>query len=86
MEDVLDKVCKKLGSQAALAELCEVSPQAVTKWKSAGIPPKQVRRIEAATGIPASELRPDVFGVAALPASQQVAWNGPERRRQMGGD
>lgn len=60
--DVFEQVCAKLGSQAALAALCEVTPQAVTKWRANGFPPKQVRRIEAATGIPANVLLPEVFG------------------------
>ena len=68
--DGFDQVCAKLGSQTALAALCEVSPQAVTKWKSNGFPPKQVRRIEAATGIPAATLCPDVF---AMPSAQAAA-------------
>ena len=76
--DILDRVCGKLGSQAALAELCRVSPQAISKWKASGIPPKQVRTIEAATGIPARELRPDIFG-----EPQRGAWDGHERRGQM---
>lgn len=68
--NIFDRVVSKIGSQAALAELCEVSPQAVHKWRDKGFPPKQVRRIEAATGIPASELCPEVF---ALSPSQQAA-------------
>jgi DNA-binding transcriptional regulator YdaS (Cro superfamily) len=61
---VFDKVVEKLGSQTALAELCNVTPQAVTKWRMSGFPPKQVRKIEAATGIAASKLCPEVFGPA----------------------
>ena len=59
---VYEQVVKKLGTQTALARLCGVSPQAAGKWRRDGFPPKQCRTIEAATGIPASALNPEVFG------------------------
>ena len=68
--EVFDQVIEKVGSQTALAELCKVSPQAITKWRKSGIPPKQCRTIEAATGIPAAELCPDVFGPAPAEAER----------------
>lgn len=60
--DVFDRILEKLGSQAALAELCDVTPQAVWKWKEARIPADKCRTIAEATGIAPGEMRPDIFG------------------------
>lgn len=68
--DAFDRVCAALGSQNALADLCGVSPQAVSKWKESGIPARHCRRIEARTGVPAAELCPEVFGPAPTEAAQ----------------
>lgn len=63
--DVIDEIVAAVGSQTALAKLCSVTPQAVSKWRRNGIPPKQCRVIEAATGVPSAKQRPDVFGMRA---------------------
>ncbi len=64
--DVISEIVGKVGSQAQLASLCEVSPQAVSKWvTSKRIPTGQCRRIESATGIPSARIRPDIFGPIA---------------------
>lgn len=67
--EVFDRIKERLGSQNAIADLCDVSPQAVSKWRETGIPPKHCRTLEAATGIPASDMRADIFG----PAPQAAA-------------
>lgn len=61
--DAFDAVCERAGSQSALATLCEVTPQAVSKWaRSRRIPPEHCKLIEAQLGVPAAEVRPDIFG------------------------
>jgi len=56
-------VVKHLGSQAALAELVGVTQQSVSGWcvKGQPIPVKHARTVEAATGIPKEDLRPDIY-------------------------
>lgn len=39
-----------------------ISKQAVYLWKWKGVPAERVLAVEAATGIPREELRPDIFG------------------------
>lgn len=53
---------KKLGSKSALARAVNVTPQAIQKWFAKRIPAERVLAVEAATGIPRSKLRPDLFG------------------------
>jgi len=47
-----------LGSLAAIARVCDVSREAVRRWKR--IPAKCCPAIEAETGIPCEQLRPDI--------------------------
>lgn len=48
----LDIACKKVGSQAALAEKLNVSKGSVSQWKKAGkVPMKRCIEIERLTGI-----------------------------------
>ena len=42
-----------------LAEALGKQPSTISQWKS--VPAEHVRKVEAFTGIPAHELRPDVF-------------------------
>lgn len=59
----LDRAINAVGSQVAIATLCEVTPQAVNQWVKKGkAPPEHVLTIEAATGVSRHELRPDIFG------------------------
>jgi hypothetical protein len=49
------EVINRLGGTVAVAKLCgDISPQAVSQWKSAGIPKPWVMFLR--------EIRPDVFG------------------------
>lgn len=53
----------KLGSQAAMARLTNVSTTAVWKWtqSSKRLPAEHVLAVEAATGISCHALRPDIY-------------------------
>ena len=54
------------GTQEELARRISKTQQAVSFWKRRGtIPAECVPAVEAATGIPRQELRPDLFGSAA---------------------
>ena len=58
----IDKACKAAGSQSALARLLQVTPQAVQNWCATGkVPAERVIQIEAASGVPRHELRPDLY-------------------------
>ena len=60
--DALKRAVQQIGSQAAMADLCQVSHTAVWKWLDRGkvLPAEFVLRVEAATGISRHELRPDI--------------------------
>lgn len=62
-QDALTRAITVIGSQAALGRLCGKSTGHVWWWlhKSKRVPAEFVLRIEAATGVPRHELRPDVF-------------------------
>ena len=47
------------GMATKLAESLGKRPSTISQWKS--VPAEHVRKVEAFTGIPAHELRPDVF-------------------------
>ncbi len=58
----------RIGGTNAVARLVRVTPQAVSQWHQ--VPVRHVMALAAAGGVPAHELRPDVFPApAALPAS-----------------
>lgn len=65
---VIQEACKVVGSQAALAELLDVSENAVSKWVSGRmrITAERAVQIEQATDgqVTRYEIRPDVFGPA----------------------
>ena len=49
------------GNQARLAELMCVSREAISRWGRRGkIPAERVVEVEAATGVPREQLRPDL--------------------------
>jgi len=68
-QQALDDAIVALGSQAALARLCEVSQPSVFKWlkKRKPLPPQHVLKVEAATGISRHDLRPDIYPRDAVP-------------------
>jgi DNA-binding transcriptional regulator YdaS (Cro superfamily) len=53
----------KAGGPRALAERIGTSRQAVAKWEK--VPPHWVRLMEELTGVPAEQIRPDIFGPLA---------------------
>lgn len=57
-------IIEKLGGQARVAELCEVTPQAVFQWKK-GIPQARLMYLRA--------IRPDVFGEPPAVQPQEAA-------------
>jgi len=71
--EALKRVIDRLGSQAELSRLCEVSSTAVWKWlqSSKRLPAEYVLRAEAATDVPRHLLRPDIYplDMPPIPAS-----------------
>ena len=59
----IERVVQHFGNRLRVAKALKLSPTAVYQWKQ--IPVGRVRRLSELTGIPASELRPDLFGDAA---------------------
>jgi DNA-binding transcriptional regulator YdaS (Cro superfamily) len=62
--EALERAVRAAGSQSALAEKLGVKQGHVWHWLNKslkGAPAERVRAIESVTGIPAHELRPDVF-------------------------
>lgn len=59
----LRQAIERVGSQAALARLLDISQTAVWKWvsKVKALPPEHVLAVEAATGISRHDLRPDIY-------------------------
>lgn len=55
----MSEVRKRAGGLDALARAVGVRKQTVWEWSR--VPPKHVLRVEELTGIPASELRPDIY-------------------------
>ena len=68
--EALEAAVKAMGSQQALADLCEVSQTAVWKWlqSSKRLPAEHVLRVEEATTISRHWLRPDIYPMG-LPAT-----------------
>lgn len=59
---ILTYAAQKVGGMAQLAAKLGIARQAIYQWKR--IPADRVVEVERATGIPRSELRPDLFGAA----------------------
>ncbi|WP_084445306.1 transcriptional regulator [Sphingomonas sp. TDK1] len=59
----LERAVAIAGSQSALARVCGISQAAVWKWLANGkhLPAEHVLRVEKATGVPRSLLRPDIY-------------------------
>lgn len=61
--EALREAVNVVGSQAAMARLLGISQPSVWKWldRSKQLPAEYVRAVEAATGIPKEQLRPDLY-------------------------
>lgn len=60
----IEKACECVGSQAAMAALIGVTPQAIYKWHLSGkVPAERVLAVEQATGgvVSRCDLRPDLY-------------------------
>jgi transposase-like protein len=63
---LVEKVIKRSGGVGALARALDVTPQAIHKWRKAGLP-RDVDRIlelERISGVPREELCPDLATIA----------------------
>lgn len=55
----IKRAAEKAGNRAKLAKIVGLTRQTVSQWKR--IPAEHVLRIEAETGVPRHELRPDLY-------------------------
>lgn len=58
----LHVVLKRVGSVAALAQVCGVNRTRLYYWLRVGVPLNRVVEVSRRTGISKAQLRPDVFG------------------------
>ncbi len=72
----LDRAIEAAGGMRALARALGISQPAVSSWKR--IPADRVVAVEAATGIPRADLRPDLYAAGAQPAAEAAADVAPE--------
>jgi DNA-binding transcriptional regulator YdaS (Cro superfamily) len=61
MHKSVQLLIERAGTQASLARLAHVKPQAITKWLARGVPPARVLMLERLTGVSRHELRPDIY-------------------------
>jgi DNA-binding transcriptional regulator YdaS (Cro superfamily) len=61
--EALNLAVTRIGSQAALARLCDVKQPSVWHWlnESKQLPAEHVLKVEAATGVSRHDLRPDLY-------------------------
>lgn len=71
--NLYDKVVSAASGTGALASLLGVSPPCVSNWRKSGFPPRYCKRIEAATGVSVTKLRPDDWRDFWPEARQRVA-------------
>lgn len=57
-----NKIIDALGGTNAVAELCEVTPQAVSQWRDDGIPQARLMFIKV--------IRPEIFGLRTAPVER----------------
>lgn len=81
--EALTRAVEKLGSQAELARVTDVSTTAVWKWvqSSKRLPAEFVLAVEAATGVPRHHLRPDIYpaNLGPSPSWQEARFIGVDR-------
>lgn len=60
--NAIDRAVEKAGGLQGLAAACGVKYQAVQKWRRLGrLPAERVIDVERITGVPRSDLRPDLY-------------------------
>jgi DNA-binding transcriptional regulator YdaS (Cro superfamily) len=62
-QQALTQAVHRIGSQSAMARLLGISQAAVWKWLDEGtsLPAEHVLKVEAATNVSRSDLRPDIY-------------------------
>lgn len=64
-DSAIKRACEAVGGQVKLAALIKVSAPAINQWVTKGrVPAERVLAVEAASGIPRHELRPDLYPFA----------------------
>lgn len=58
-KSALERAKEAVGGQAELAKRLGVSAQAISQWDE--VPPLRVLAVEAVSGVPRHELRPDLY-------------------------
>lgn len=56
----LQRAIKEIGSQQALADALGVKSPSITDWHRGRVPADRCPAVEALTGVPCEELRPDL--------------------------
>ena len=70
MTNAMDRAAGTKGSYQKLADAMGLSRQAVYRWRATGVPADRLIELEALTGVPRTELRPDLY---AAPAPSNAA-------------
>lgn len=67
MLEALNRACDAAGGQSGLGRMCQVSQPTVWYWlnKLQRLPAEYVLTVEAGTGVPREELRPDIYPPAS---------------------
>jgi DNA-binding transcriptional regulator YdaS (Cro superfamily) len=63
----VDRAIKACGLRS-LAAAFDISPQAVNKWRWSVVPPDRVLTLEQLSGVPRTELRPDLYPLDKTPS------------------
>jgi DNA-binding transcriptional regulator YdaS (Cro superfamily) len=64
----VDRAIKACGL-GSLAVAFEISPQAINKWRWSVVPPDRVLKLEQLSGVPRTELRPDLYPLDNTPST-----------------
>lgn len=74
--EALKRACEKVGGQKALADLINTTQSQIWYWlekSKNGAAAGAVLAIEAATGVPRHELRPDIYPAPATSEPERAA-------------
>ena len=59
--EALEKAITSAGGPTRLAEKLGIAQPSIQQWRARGVPAERVIAVEAATGVPRHELRPDIY-------------------------